>query len=261
MGNTLTGTKGQPVFNTTPSTVVDLQADADYAALVGNRKTGTTTQRNAAQTAGAPQVWEGLLWGDTTDGFEYRYTSGSFVKVVKAGVAPIIATSASGGTLTATGAVTFSAASSVSLNGCFSSTYDNYFFLLDITSNTGGGLATTLVFRAAGSNDTATNYAYQLVAASGGSVTGAAVQSGAGLVLNNLTSLANGSIEGKIFNPARTFPTRVMTTTAGFTSAAAGISLMTASGLHGLSNAYDGLTLTFNGGTATGTLRVYGYSN
>jgi len=79
MGNTLTGTKGQPVIDTTPSTVTDIQAVANYAALVGNRKVGTTTQRNAAQTAGAPLVWEGLEWEDTTDGHTYKYRSGSFV--------------------------------------------------------------------------------------------------------------------------------------------------------------------------------------
>ncbi len=56
----------------------DLTEIAAYAAEVGNRRVGTTAQRNAAVTE-ENGTWEGLIWGDTTDGNEYRFTSGSWV--------------------------------------------------------------------------------------------------------------------------------------------------------------------------------------
>ena len=69
------GPKGQPRFPATepPDLGVDEEIVADYAALVGNRKSGTTAQRNLAASLG--EVWPGLEWGDTTDGFDYGYTA------------------------------------------------------------------------------------------------------------------------------------------------------------------------------------------
>jgi len=59
------GPKGQPRFPATdaPDLGVDEEIVADYAAKVGNRRVGTTAERNAA--AGA-DLWEGLEWYDTT---------------------------------------------------------------------------------------------------------------------------------------------------------------------------------------------------
>jgi hypothetical protein len=73
------GSKNQPRFLATgaPETAVDLNTIGDYAAKVGNRKVGTTAERNAAT---GKDVWEGLLWGDTSEGREYRRTGGSWVR-------------------------------------------------------------------------------------------------------------------------------------------------------------------------------------
>jgi hypothetical protein len=79
MSRDTSGPKNEPQYAGTgaPADAADLSEIATYAALVGNRKTGTTAQRNAA--TGTSAAWEGLLWGDTTDGYEYRYTSGAWV--------------------------------------------------------------------------------------------------------------------------------------------------------------------------------------
>ena len=71
------GPKGQPRFpaNEAPDLGVDEELLADYSALVGNRKVGTTAQRLAATGV---DVWDGLLWGDTTDRADYKYTSGGW---------------------------------------------------------------------------------------------------------------------------------------------------------------------------------------
>ncbi|TFD74741.1 hypothetical protein [Cryobacterium fucosi] len=53
-----------------------MQASVDYAATVGKRRLGTTTQRNALT-----YVEEGLRFRDTTDGIEYDYKSGAWAAV------------------------------------------------------------------------------------------------------------------------------------------------------------------------------------
>ncbi|WP_022886353.1 hypothetical protein [Glaciibacter superstes] len=72
------GAKNQPQFlvGGAPDIGVDENIVADYAAKVGNRRTGTTTERLAAT---GKDVWEGLLWGDTTDELEYKRTGGAWI--------------------------------------------------------------------------------------------------------------------------------------------------------------------------------------
>ena len=71
------GPRKQPRFKGTgaPSTAADLNIVGDYAALVGNRKVGTTDERNTATTNG--EVWPGLLWRDTTLKTEFIYVDGA----------------------------------------------------------------------------------------------------------------------------------------------------------------------------------------
>jgi len=65
------GPKNQPRFDATkpPDLGVDETLVSEFAALVGNRKVGTTAERNSATTAtSGKEVWEGLEWEDTTLG-------------------------------------------------------------------------------------------------------------------------------------------------------------------------------------------------
>ncbi|QKS21001.1 hypothetical protein HUN58_14690 [Curtobacterium sp. Csp1] len=73
------GPKGNGIYSAAGGSDdgADLTEIAAYAATVGNRKVGSTAQRNAAVTE-ENGTWEGLIWGDTTDGNEYRFTSGSW---------------------------------------------------------------------------------------------------------------------------------------------------------------------------------------
>ena len=76
------GPKGQPRFPATdaPDLGVDEEIVADYAAKVGNRRVGTTAERDLAASSG--DVWEGLLWGDTTTGLEYKRVGGAWVTAI-----------------------------------------------------------------------------------------------------------------------------------------------------------------------------------
>lgn len=76
-----TGSNGQPLFTTSDAVRIAayLTQISNYAALVGNRKVGTTAQRLAASETNG-NAWQGLQWKDTTDGNEYeRSSSASWV--------------------------------------------------------------------------------------------------------------------------------------------------------------------------------------
>lgn len=68
------GDKNEPQYagSGIPQDAADLTEVAAYAAKVGNRRVGTTDQRNAA--IGTSDVWEGLEWYDTTDDNTYLWS-------------------------------------------------------------------------------------------------------------------------------------------------------------------------------------------
>jgi len=74
------GLKNEPQFGDldAPDPGVNPTQAAAYAALVGNRKIGTTAQRDALT---GKDVWEGLLFGDITTGIDYRRTGGAWLPV------------------------------------------------------------------------------------------------------------------------------------------------------------------------------------
>ena len=100
------GNKGKPEFSDldAPDVAVNPTAVGTYAAKVGNRRVGTTAEREIAASSG--DVWDGLLWGDTTDGSEYRYVVGSgWRRIWSPGSTPY-ATAAGVGSVTFSGQTT-----------------------------------------------------------------------------------------------------------------------------------------------------------
>ena len=71
------GTRGQLQFSAleAPDMGADETALSNQTAELGTRRVGTTAERNALSGA---KLFEGLLWADTTDGVEYRFTSGAW---------------------------------------------------------------------------------------------------------------------------------------------------------------------------------------
>ncbi|WP_152970154.1 hypothetical protein [Frigoribacterium sp. RIT-PI-h] len=71
------GSKNQPQFldGGAPDLATDSNLVSDYAAKVGNRRVGTTAERNAAT---GKDVWEGLEWHDTTTNKVYSRIGGSW---------------------------------------------------------------------------------------------------------------------------------------------------------------------------------------
>ncbi len=169
-----------------------------------------------------------------------------------------IANSGGSATLTA-GAVAFSGVTSVSLNGCFTSVYDNYALVFsNTTTTTSGNLHFRL--RVSGSDNSTSNYRY---AAINGAVSG--VQSSGGSNGDTKATLAYWTGGG--FNSLNNFqissPALVSHTSYSTTSMETGANVYcsTTSGAFNATTQFDGLTIFPASGSATGSIRVYGYRN
>lgn len=166
--------------------------------------------------------------------------------------------SGSGVSVSSTGVVTLNAATTATINGIFTSEFENY--MVKVRGQlTGAGFA-TLALALSGTTVSTANYDqnYQ-------STTGTATSAPAQPLAATSWNVGAGaqvvkSFTIELFSPALTIPTEG--TIFGVESAAAGASLATfTSGIfHRLSTAYDGITFG-PGGTFSGRIWVYGYNN
>ena len=161
------------------------------------------------------------------------------------------------GSIGANGTVTFSSGSSVSLNGCFTSTYDNYRVIINLET-TSSGTTSSLRFRASGTDNSSSNYAWlnQFLTTANTTYT----QSNQ----NTTTFFRIGFSDGgtdmvivDVFNPMRAFRTGIQCVFNG--KDGANFTSETTRGQMSVTTAYDGFTYIQN--SMAGTIRVYGYRN
>lgn len=145
----------------------------------------------------------------------------------------------------------FSAASSVSLNNCFSADYDNYAVLLTLTGSTSA--ATTLRMRASGT-DAATNYNWQVLNVNGTSVGAAAVASQTSYAIAD-TGTGKTTADVLIFDPFAAAATNLHLRANARTLNTLYMNI----GQHTTATSYDGLSVIASSGTITGSVSVYGY--
>ena len=155
----------------------------------------------------------------------------------------------------------FSGASSVSVNNCFTSTMDNYRLLINITNATVAG-STNIRFRAGGV-DTATNYYYAgLISYTGSAATGIPSSGGALASLyfsvQDPTYFPNHPAAIEIMQPFLAY--RTMWSLQAMYSVNPAPYALWMNGVMNNTTSYDGFTIFPNGGgTISGTYRVYGY--
>lgn len=183
------------------------------------------------------------------------------------GLVPIAPTSltVAGGTASVNtfGQITFTAITSLSLNGVFSSSYKNYKFLINQTASTGSGLQSMQFrWRKAGTDLTAASY-FQ-----GGHKFGSngTLQNYNGSSLDRLyiyefvssaTNYINASVE--VMNPASaTFP--VLLSQAVGNNSTIGPALMSLGSVYVVADTVDGFTL-FPTVSSTGTIQVFAYND
>lgn len=149
------------------------------------------------------------------------------------------------------GRVSFSGLTSLSLDGVFSSTYDNYMVVL---RGTGSGSFNQVRLRSAGADATGTDYVNQALSASGTTVAGA--RSTLSLFrFSVFEGTLRGGVTGFFYGPALAQPTAMRCVTVRDTSSAM---IEDNAGTHSLSTSYDGFTIYPASGTFTGAIAVYG---
>jgi len=165
-----------------------------------------------------------------------------------------VATTGGSGSISATGAVTFSGASTASINGCFTSTYSNYRIVAKITSSASSAEC-NMRLRASGTDNSSaiansTNYN----TASGTST--ASTYFRLSPIGNSYSSIGVYDVQ----TPFDTDQTRY--TGLGFYwDSAPNYGNTHLGGAMTVTTSYDGFTLYPNTGTISGTIRVYGYRN
>jgi hypothetical protein len=154
---------------------------------------------------------------------------------------------------------TFSAASTVSVNNCFSSLYQNYRIIINASATVDQGLAIRM--RSSGTDNTTAAYTRQRIYGDNTSIVGSRNASDTSWISGqSIYTSANGNspLSLDIYDP-------YIATYTSYTSlqaySYAGSTLYISSGLHAVSNIFDGLTIYISSGTLTGTLRIYGYRN
>jgi hypothetical protein len=209
-------------------------------------------------------VWSGSAWVSVASEVESlaNYATVNYASTQpgsKLVVPTSVAVGSGSGSVDTNGAVTFSGASSVSLNGCFTSAYQNYKVLVTITSVANGNIECRL--RASGSDDSVATYnhgvfQYNSSNSSGGFAANTSLNRW--IVTQGSSSLSPVSISMDIFMPQETQRTSMSLLAQG--SDGTNYNSYFGAGVKAATTSFDGITFIFSGGT-TGTLRVYGYKN
>ena len=167
-----------------------------------------------------------------------------------------------GGGLTYITQATPSAVNSVSINNCFSSTYDSYFVTMTTSAYVGGDTTITMRLRASGT-DANTNYDTQRTAAYSTTIITDSNPNGTDewyLGFNNSTNPTSYVVSFQVFNPFLAASSRYLGNS--FIKEAAGPpNVLSFGGYHSTASSYDGFTILASGTSFTGTIRVYGYQN
>lgn len=149
----------------------------------------------------------------------------------------------------------FTAVSSVSVNNCFSATYDNYLIDFQLTSATS---ATALDARVrASGTDATSNYVRQYFYTTGATM---AQNTDTAQTVSGASSTYANAVHVRMiaWNPQASLPT-ILRTSAHYRTGATTTVLYETTLLHTTASAYDGFTVFPDSGTITGSLSVFGY--
>ncbi len=178
------------------------------------------------------------------------YTSGQVVQAVPTGIQSALV-------LVATG--TASAAASVTVNTCFTTTYDEYLLVVDVTGSTLAQLY--IQMRNAGSTITAANYQWWRMAYGNGGATDNVNTVGTtswqfGFAHATTPSVANINL----YDPlnSRIANHNAYSTTVNGTDTA--MNIISTGFRYTSAQAFDSFVMSVSAGTMTGTVRVYGYT-
>lgn len=207
-------------------------------------------------------VWTGTAWVSVASEVESlaTYATQSYASAqpgTKLIVPSSISVGSGSGSVDSNGKITFTSASSISINDCFSSTYDNYRIIFDCV--TSGTQNITFQFRNGSGNVTASNYLFQNILGSSSTVSGgrASGQSSFELLYQAVGAVA---ITMDVFEPFATDYTRIVSQ-SGRDLSGTSPSLFSVVGGYNQTTSLTGITFANSAGNITGNIRIYGYKN
>jgi len=160
-----------------------------------------------------------------------------------------------GGTDNGKGTVSFSAASSVSLNDVFSSTYDDYRIII-VASSAVAGTDLTLRVRVGGSDLSTGTYTYNRIIGDGGTLNSARSSAQTSIRCGNTTLSEETSYIIDVVNP---FLTKRTVFTINNSNQGGGAAQDMTAAVVTNATSYTGFTI-LAGNNFTGRLSVYGYA-
>lgn len=164
------------------------------------------------------------------------------------------------GALVLTGSADFTTSSAVSINNCFSSTYNNYHVEIDLTAISAVDAEFHCRMRASGTDNTASSYFSQWLQQKETTVGGAGYLTRS---MFHLGSLASSKVKqlawsGEFKDPFNATNTKMLWHVWMSNSSDAYQNLIV--GHHSVDTSYDGVTFYPASGTISGKIRIYGYS-
>jgi len=235
-------------------------AQQNTSAGTGVPVFATTTTRDAAFGGSNKALAEGqLCYIEASDVVQY-YSGSAWATVgpsTSGGLVPVVPTSAAVGSGSATfssttGFVTVTGASSVSLNGVFTATYNNYFINLNLLSVAGTPIPTFRV-RAAGTDLTSSTYSYASLYIDATTLGFFFGSNSATSIQINQTNTTSGMYAINLNSP-------FLSARTGLTYSSAANGIASGGGAVLNTTSYDGFTITTPTSTLTGTISVYGYN-
>jgi hypothetical protein len=156
---------------------------------------------------------------------------------------------------------TFTGATTVSFaNDTFTTTYDNYRILLNVSASSGNPVI-NFRMRLAGTDNSGSSYSWAGYQSQAGSLAvDAATSQTSAKLFENYGAYANLNYAGwDLFSPKLAVPTKYTILSSGAATAGQ-FESYSLNGFHDVSTAYDSLSVIPSTGTITGSYAIYGYS-
>jgi hypothetical protein len=206
-------------------------------------------------------VWSGSAWVSVASEVESLagFATQSYADNtpgMKLIVPSSVAVGSGSGSVSTQGTVTFSGASSVSLNNAFNATYNNYKIFVNISS-----ASTTDTFRlrlrASGTDNSSSNYVISGVVRYADNGTAAQGNTGTTSFQLGRFHTTGGWAECSIIDPFQTLETKYYST--GTRRPATTPEAEWSGGNTTVTTSYDGFTVLASSGNITGSVSIYGY--
>jgi hypothetical protein len=155
--------------------------------------------------------------------------------------------------INADGSVDFSAVSNITLNGIFTSDYDNYMLTARLTSTNNQSVTAQLTLAGTPANS---GYAIQWIAAQGTTVSANRVTSSSATYIGSIATIPGG-LSCYFFGPFLAQPTAIRNVEIFGQNSA---EMFDFASTHSTATSYDGLKMQTGTGTMTGLLTVFGFN-